>query len=94
MLPQLVRMIVQAESAMREKRKVPLEKVISTREIRGVIAQQLKAYYDLVEPISDRLAELLEQLAQRMNEREMAGIEKLLDRPFRLRALNLSALTD
>lgn len=52
------------------KHKVPLEKVTSTREIRGVIAQQLKAHYDLVEPISDRLAELLEQLAQRMNERE------------------------
>jgi hypothetical protein len=59
-----------AESAVPGKHKVPFEKVASTREIRGVIAQQLKAHYDLAEPISDRLAELLEQLAQRMNERE------------------------
>jgi hypothetical protein len=50
------------------KHKVPSEKAASTREIR--VGQQLKAHYDLAEPISDRLAELLEQLAQRMNERE------------------------
>jgi Anti-sigma factor NepR len=39
-------------------------------EFRGVIGQQLKAHYDLAEPIPDRLAELVEQLAQRMAERE------------------------
>jgi hypothetical protein len=50
--------------------KVPFENAVSTREIRGVIGQQLKAHYDLAEPISDRLAELLEQLAQRIDERE------------------------
>ena len=52
------------------KHKVPFENAASTREIRGVIGQQLKAHYDLAERIPDRLAELLEQLAQRMGERE------------------------
>jgi len=60
-----------AESgSMPVKHKVPFENAVSTREIRGVIGQQLKAHYDLAEPISDRLAELLEQLAQRIDERE------------------------
>jgi Anti-sigma factor NepR len=46
------------------------EKAASTREIRGLIGRQLKAHYDLTEPIPDRLAELLKQLAQRSDERE------------------------
>jgi Anti-sigma factor NepR len=52
------------------KHKAQFENAASTREIRQVIGQQLKADYDLAERIPDRLAELLEQLAQRMNERE------------------------
>jgi len=46
------------------------EKAASTREIQALIGQGLRAYYDHVEPLPDRLAELREQLAQRMNERE------------------------
>jgi hypothetical protein len=50
-----------------------LEKAAATacnREIRGRIGQQLKARYDLAEPIPDRLAELLKQVARQLDERE------------------------
>ena len=57
-------------SSVPGKHKVPFENAAATREIRGVIGQQLKAHYDLAERIPDRLAELLEELAQRMDERE------------------------
>jgi len=56
--------------AMPGKRLVQFEKVPHTPEIQGRIGQQLKAQYDLAEPIPDRLAELLEQLAQLMDEPE------------------------
>jgi hypothetical protein len=47
------------------------EKAAAARQIRERIGQQLKAQYcDLAEPIPDRLAELLKQLAQRMDEGE------------------------
>src|SRR6266849_9538952 len=46
------------------KRLVQFEKVPHTPEIQGRIGQQLKAQYDVAEPIPDRLAELLKQLAQ------------------------------
>jgi hypothetical protein len=51
---------------------VSLEKAASAREIQRLIAAKLKAQYDLVlvEPVPDRLAEVLKQLAQRMGERE------------------------
>jgi hypothetical protein len=51
---------------------VSLEKAASAREIQRLIAEKLKAQYDLVlvEPVPDRLAEVLKQLAQRMGERE------------------------
>lgn len=49
---------------------VSFENAASSREIRGLIGRQLKAHYDLAEPVPDRLAELLKQLAQRMDERE------------------------
>jgi hypothetical protein len=47
-----------------------IEKAASAQEIRGLIGQRLKARYDLAEPIPDRLAELLKQLAKRIDERE------------------------
>jgi Anti-sigma factor NepR len=50
--------------AMPGKRLVQFEKAPYAPEIQGRIAQQLKAQYDVAEPIPDRLAELLEQLAQ------------------------------
>jgi hypothetical protein len=46
------------------------DRATSTHEIRGAIAQQLIARYDLAEPIPDHLAELLKQLAKHMDESE------------------------
>jgi hypothetical protein len=46
------------------KRLVQFEKVPHTLEIQGRIGQQLKAQYDVAEPVPHRLAELLKQLAQ------------------------------
>lgn len=55
------------------KNLVSFEKAASTasyREIQVLIGRQLKADYDVAEPIPDRLAELLKQLARRLDERE------------------------
>ena len=60
------------------KRLVQFEKVPHTPEIQGRIGQQLKAQYDVAEPIPDRLAELLEQLAQLEFLKELA---QLMDEP-------------
>jgi hypothetical protein len=60
------------------KRLVQFEKVPHTLEIQGRIGQQLKAQYDLAEPIPDRIAELLEQLAQLEFLKELA---QLMDEP-------------
>ncbi len=57
------------------KRLVQFEKVPHTLEIQGRIGEQLKAQYDLAEPIPDRLAELLEQLAQLMDEPDSKGVK-------------------
>ena len=46
------------------KRLVQFEKIPPTLEIQGRIVEQLKAQYDVAEPIPHRLAELLKQLAQ------------------------------
>jgi hypothetical protein len=46
------------------KRLVQFEKIPHTLEIQGRIVEQLKAQYDVAEPIPHRLAELLKQLAQ------------------------------
>ena len=46
------------------KRLVQFEKVPHTLEIQGRIGEQLKAQYDVVDPIPHRLAELLKRLAQ------------------------------
>jgi hypothetical protein len=63
---------------MPEKRLVQFEKVPHTLEIQGRIGEQLKAQYDVAEPIPDRLAELLKQLAQVELLKELA---QLLDEP-------------
>jgi hypothetical protein len=47
---------------------VQFEKASSTREIQSLIGKKLRGLYDLAEPIPDRLAELLKQLAQQMDE--------------------------
>ena len=60
------------------KRLVQLEKVPHTLEIQGRIGEQLKAQYDVAEPIPDRLAELLKQLAQLELLKE---ITQLMDEP-------------
>jgi hypothetical protein len=39
----------------------------SRRELLENIAHHLKAYYDIVTPLPDHLAELAEKLAQRIN---------------------------
>ena len=64
--------------AMPGKRLVQFAKVPYTPEIQGRIGQQLKAQYDVAEPIPDRLAELLEQLAQLEFLKELA---QLMDEP-------------
>ena len=43
---------------------VSLEKAASARETQQLIAEKLKAQYDVAEPIPHHLAELLKQLAQ------------------------------
>jgi tRNA A37 methylthiotransferase MiaB len=48
----------------------------SMREIRGLIGQRLKARYDLAEPLPDRLAELVKQLARCMDDRESGTAER------------------
>jgi hypothetical protein len=60
------------------KRLVQFEKVPHTLEIQGRIGEQLKAQYDVAEPIPDRLAELLKQLAQLEFLKELA---QLMDEP-------------
>jgi hypothetical protein len=56
------------------KNLVSSEKAASlapSREIRGLIGRQLKANYDVAEPISDRLAEFLKQLQQIIDEEQI-----------------------
>ena len=60
------------------KRLVQFDKVPHTLEIQGRIGEQLKAQYDVAEPIPHRLAELLKQLAQLELLKELA---QLLDEP-------------
>ena len=60
------------------KRFVQFEKVPHTLEIQGRIGEQLKAQYDVEEPIPHRLAELLKQLAQLELLRELT---QLMDEP-------------
>jgi hypothetical protein len=63
--------------AMPGKRFVQFEKAASNREIQGRIGEGLKAQY-VAEAIPDRLAELLEQLAQLELLKELA---QLIDEP-------------
>lgn len=49
-----------------------IEKAAYHGEIRRLIGLQLKAQYDSAEPISDRLAELLNQLALREDESKIS----------------------
>lgn len=63
---------------MPEKRLVQFAKVPYAPEIQGHIGQQLKGQYDVAEPIPDRLAELLEQLAQLELLKELV---ELMDEP-------------
>ena len=60
------------------KRLVQFEKVPHTLEIQGRIGEQLKAQYDVAEPIPHHLAELLKQLAQLELLRELT---QLMDEP-------------
>ena len=60
------------------KRLVQFEKVPHTLEIQERIGEQLKAQYDIAEPVSDRLAELLKQLAQLELLKELT---QLMDEP-------------
>jgi hypothetical protein len=60
------------------KRLVQFEKVPHTLEIQGRIGEQLKAQYDVAEPIPHRLAELLKRLAQLELLKE---ITQLMDEP-------------
>jgi hypothetical protein len=52
------------------KRLVQIEKSSATREAQWLIGQKLGAYYDLAQPMPDRLVELLRQLAQRIDKSE------------------------
>jgi predicted transcriptional regulator len=46
------------------------EKASAIREAQRVIGQNLRSYYDLAQPVPDRVAELLKQLPQRKNKSE------------------------
>jgi len=63
---------------MPANRLVQFEKVPHTLEIQGRIGEQLKAQYDVEEPIPHRLAELLKQLAQLELLKELT---QLMDEP-------------
>jgi hypothetical protein len=60
------------------KRLVQFEKAPHTLEIQGRIGEQLKAQYDVAEPIPHCLAELLKRLAQLELLKE---ITQLMDEP-------------
>jgi hypothetical protein len=60
------------------KRLVQFAKVPYMPDIQGHIGQHLKAQYDVAAPIPDRLAELLEQLAQLEFLKDLAA---LMDEP-------------
>jgi hypothetical protein len=47
-----------------------VEKSVRRRELREFIGREMKAYMSLAEPIPERLADLIKQLAQRLDERE------------------------
>ena len=64
--------------AMPGKRLVQFAKVPYMPDIQGHIGQHLKAQYDVAAPIPDRLAELLEQLAQLEFLKDLAA---LMDEP-------------
>jgi hypothetical protein len=57
-------------SSVPGKRLVQIEKISATREAQWLIGQKLRAFYDLAQPMPDRLAELLKQLAQRIEKSE------------------------
>ena len=61
-----------AESAVPAKSLLSLEKAASSREIRACLGQRLGEYRDSVRqiPVSERLTEVLEQLVQRLEDRE------------------------
>jgi hypothetical protein len=46
------------------KSLVQIGKTSATREAQWLIGQKLSAYYDLAQPMPDRLAKLLKQLAR------------------------------
>lgn len=52
-----------------------LDKSVRRRELREVIGQELKAHCDTAEPMPERLAELLKQLARRIDEPESGSGE-------------------
>jgi hypothetical protein len=52
------------------KRWIQIEKTSAAREAQSLIGQKLSAYYDLPQPMPDRLAALLKQLAQRIDQSE------------------------
>ena len=49
---------------------ISLDKSVRCRELRQCIGQHIKAHIDLAQPIPERLAELIEQLTQRISERK------------------------
>src|SRR5438034_1238144 len=52
------------------RRLAQSKKASATREALQLIGQKLRAYYDLTQPMPDRVAELLKQLAQRKERSE------------------------
>jgi hypothetical protein len=49
---------------------ISLDKSVRCRELREIIGRGIKAHSDLAELIPERLTELIDQLVQRINERE------------------------
>ena len=52
-----------------------LDKSLHSRELLEIVGREIKTHIDLAEPIPDRLKELIEQLVQRINERERQSKE-------------------
>jgi hypothetical protein len=60
---------------MVHSRGTSVEKSVRRRELREFIKREIKAYIGAVGPMPERLADLIKQLVQRLDERENASGE-------------------
>ena len=67
---ELVKMIDKLRLMGLKDEATSLDKSVRRREVREIIGREIKVYIDLAEPIPERLTDLINQLVQRINERE------------------------